>query len=264
MAEAIDTGGRVFELGNVFSRAFGVMGGSAATVFGVSFLLGAVPQAVWSYVLPQLVGGMQPGNFGPAMAVSVVGGLIMLLLNMVVQGALVRITIGYGEGQSVTLGQSINTGVTMFLPLAGLAILTLLGMLVGIMLLVVPGIILALMWAVAGPALVAERGGIIASLARSRSLTKGARWKILGLILLLVVIMWVILAIVAVVAIGGSGGIAALAAEGRNPTVLMTVIGLISNTVLIAFWSTMFNALFVELRNWKDGLAPNNLADVFA
>jgi hypothetical protein len=39
------------------------------------------------------------------------------------------------------------------------------------------------MWAVAAPVVVAEKAGVIGALSRSRELTKGARWKILGLFL---------------------------------------------------------------------------------
>ena len=47
-------------------------------------------------------------------------------------------------------------------------------------------------------------------------------------------------------------------------TIVSVLIGLIFNTLLVGFWATMLTSLFVELRNWKDGLAPDNLAEVFS
>src|SRR5258708_17090641 len=52
------------------------------------------------------------------------------------------------------------------------------------MLFIVPGLILYMMWSVATPACVVERLGPFRSMARSRALTKGHRWKIFGLLLL--------------------------------------------------------------------------------
>lgn len=261
MATDIDTGDRVFTLGNVFGRAFDVMRGEAITVFGVSFLLGAIPQAIWAYALPLLVEGAPPANVGQIWILGMIGGLVMLGFGLVAQGALLRVSIAHGEGRSVSIGQSLNTGLVMLLPLLGLAIISWLGIMIGMVLLVVPGVILAIMWIVAAPALVAERGGIIASLSRSRFLTKGARWKIFGLMVLILIVVWLTLLLVALFALGSGAG---TMMTGQSPTIVATVVGLAANTFITGFWATLLNALFVELRNWKDGFAPDNLADVFA
>src|SRR3546814_8344703 len=48
------------------------------------------------------------------------------------------------------------------------------------------------MWAVVAPALVEERTGVFGAFGRSRELTKGARWKVFGLELILLVAMWIV------------------------------------------------------------------------
>ncbi len=63
-------------------------------------------------------------------------------------------------------------------------------------LLVVPGIIVALMWSFVTPVLVVERTGLIDTFQRSRDLTRGHRWALLGLIvvysLVVVALEWAI------------------------------------------------------------------------
>src|SRR3546814_19979116 len=48
------------------------------------------------------------------------------------------------------------------------------------------------MWAVVAPALVEERTGVFGAFGRRRELTKGARWKVFGLELILLVAMWIV------------------------------------------------------------------------
>jgi uncharacterized membrane protein len=178
---------------------------------------------------------------------------------MVVQGALVRTTIAYSEGQHAGFGLSCATGLRMVLPMIGLTIITALGLSAATLLLLIPGIMLFLMWCVATPALVAERCGIFGSLGRSRYLTKGARWKIFGLYLMIMVVFWLILIGFILIV-----GVAGLASMGQHPSVASAAINAILNTLLLAFLATLSSSLFVELRNWKEGAAPDQLADVFA
>jgi uncharacterized membrane protein len=79
-------------------------------------------------------------------------------------------------------------GLVVVLPLIGLGILHSLAVAVGFMLLIVPGVMLYMMWSVAAPALVAERNSVFAAFGRSRFLTRGARWKIFALQLVIIVI----------------------------------------------------------------------------
>lgn len=259
-----ETGERSFTIGNVFSRALGVMSGAAVTVFGISLLFGAIPQAIWSFFLPTLLTGLQPGEFGPMMTVLGLGGLVLLAFSLLTQGALVRTTIDHAEERSTSIGQAIATGVAMILPLLGLALIMMIGLAIGMLLLLVPGIILFLMWSVAAPALVDERPGVIGALRRSRELTKGYKWKIFGLFLVMIILLWVVMIVVGVgaVATGTTGALSGNPAV--TPSAMALFVGLVFNTLFIGFWSTMTNALFVELRHAKEGLAPDNLAEVFA
>jgi hypothetical protein len=92
-------------------------------------------------------------------------------------------------GGRVRLIESLNVSLRQFWPLIGLAFASFLTSL-GFVLLVVPGLILSTIWFVALPACIGERLGPWASLRRSLQLTKGHRWKIFGLMLLVLVPTW--------------------------------------------------------------------------
>lgn len=92
-------------------------------------------------------------------------------------------------GGRVGLIESLNVSLRQFWPLIGLAFASFLTSL-GFVLLLVPGLILSTIWFVALPACIVERFGPWTSLRRSLQLTKGHRWKILGLVLLLLVPTW--------------------------------------------------------------------------
>jgi hypothetical protein len=103
---------------------------------------------------------------------------------------------GVLEGRSPRLGEMLTQGLSLFPPVMAVQVLYLLGTMGASLLLVVPGIIVALMWILASSALVVERLGVVDALKRSRALTKGHRWALLGLLLtfglIVVAIEWVI------------------------------------------------------------------------
>jgi hypothetical protein len=247
------------------------MGSNPLATFGIAFLFGALPQQLYASFFQAAVQASliaSTGTFGSVLAtvLASIGAIVIsLACSMLVQGALVRTTMAYAEGQQASIGQSIATGVSMILPLLALTVLMVLGLVVGFTLLIVPGIILAIMWSVAVPALVAERTGVFAAFARSRFLTKGQRWKIFGLLLLLAVISWIISGIVGVIMVT-SGGMTALAAQMASGQVPIgyIIFSLVLTTLISAIWGTVQTSLYISLRNWKEGPQTEALAEVFA
>jgi len=243
------------------------MGGNPLATFGIAFLFGALPQQLYSYFF-QAAMVADAGAIGSVMATLTAsfGAIVVsLACSMLVQGALVRTTMAHAEGEQASIGQSIATGISMILPLLALTVLMVLALMVGFTLLIVPGVILAIMWSVAVPALVAERTGVFAAFSRSRFLTKGQRWKIFGLLLLLVVISWIVSGIVGIgmVMTGGMSALAAQMASGQVP-IGYTLFSLVFTTILAAIWGTIQTSLYISLRNWKEGPQTEALAEVFA
>lgn len=80
-------------------------------------------------------------------------------------------------------------------------VLLALSVMVGLVLFLVPGVILYFMWSVASPVLVEERCGVFGSFGESRQLTKGARWKLFGILLVVLLVYWIVSGTAALLAI---------------------------------------------------------------
>lgn len=270
MATSIDgAGDRSVSIGRIFNRAFGTMGSNPVTVFGIAFVFGALPGVVINLVSQRLGYSQQnltTGVITPAMfvTIAVVTVLLSIIFAMLTQGALVRATAAHSEGREASFGESAMAGLRVVVPLFLLGLLLALGVGLGFVLLIVPGIILYLMWAVAAPALVEEGTGVFESFSRSAYLTKGARWTILGLGLIMLVIYWIFSGLIGVILVSmyGVQGLAASIQQGL-PIGFLLVSGVIS-TILTAIVATIQTSLYIELRNWKDGPATEALNEIFA
>ncbi|MDR3164170.1 MAG: hypothetical protein LBU13_01165 [Synergistaceae bacterium] len=114
--------------------------------------------------------------------------LINMTLSLVIQGAIAYAVFQVIMGGRASMGESLSKSASKIFALLAVAIFTSLAVGLAGMLLVVPGIILLCMWYISAPACVVERMGPIESLGRSRALTKGYRWHVLGVMMLLSII----------------------------------------------------------------------------
>ena len=254
---------RSVSIGRVFSRGFGTIGSNPVLTLGISFLFGALP----SLAATTLLQSLSNQSLGiPGLAV-IAAGLASMVIGIVffaiTQGALVRATVAHSQGRVAGFADSTMAGLRMIVPLFAAAILSAIGMAFGFLLLFVPGIILYCMWSVCAPAVVEERLGPIQALARSRYLTRGARWKIFGLTLVLVVSYWLFLALVAVLGAAVYAGDPASEAVVGDLSPRLLAINAVVQTISSAVWGVVLASLYVELREWKDGPAADALADVF-
>jgi hypothetical protein len=266
MATSASAGDRTVSIGRVLERAWSAVRTNPGVIFGLALLIGAVPSLLAGYLFIQ-TGILSPealasGAVSPSALIAplLFMSLISVILSALVQGALTRATVVASEGGKVSFGDCLSTGLSVALPLIGLAIISAIGIMLGMILLVVPGIILALMWSVAVPALVVERVGVFEALGRSSALTKGAKWKIFGLAVVIIVAYWLlstVLGLVGLSAINYSNPAAGMSLSG---TIASAVLGTILNTA----WGTIQPSLYVELRQWKEGTDVQSLRQVFA
>ncbi|MGP0088592.1 MAG: hypothetical protein ACLPKB_01310 [Xanthobacteraceae bacterium] len=179
-----------------------------------------------------------------------VGFPLALILNTIGEAVIVFGAFQDLRGQPVRLGEALQKGLARFFPILGLAVVSSLGIAIGILLVVVPGVILAIMWSVALPVCVLEQLGPISSLGRSSALTKGYRWKIFGMVLLLVIANFL-----------GSFVVGLVLA----PVSFMTVA--IGGLVWTALWTAYYNSVLVmiyhDLRVSKEGVDVEQIAAVF-
>jgi hypothetical protein len=263
MATAIEAGDGV-SVGRVFARGFGVIADNPVTVLTIALVLGALPSLAMSWVQRELLAGqMDTFQAIGSAGVSLVSFVIGMALQALVQGSLVRATLAYARRERATFGECIGATWAVVLPLVGLAIVMAIAVGIGFVLLVVPGIMLYVMWSVASPALVAERTGVFEALGRSRELTRGARWKVFGIEAILVVVYYIFLGVL------GATLIATIGVDFKTYPATGLSIGWILATVLVSVivntvWSTVQSSLYVELRNWKEGLPEQALEEIFS
>ena len=255
---------RRMSIGRVFSRAFGTIGAHPLLMFGIAFLFGALPGLLVNLAV-QSSRVTQAAPFSPAnIGVSAGVALLAIAFSILAQGALVRVTVAHSDGEPVAFAESAMSGLRKIVPLFVLALLMALAIGFATLLLVVPGMILYIVWSVAGPALVAENTGIFGALSRSASLTKGARWNVFAIQLVTWAMYYVVAAITGIIVILVSGGFQHLAAaRADGPSVLATLLSGTFNTLSITVGAAIQTALYVELRNWKDGPANAALGDIF-
>ncbi|MDQ0470937.1 hypothetical protein [Labrys wisconsinensis] len=109
---------------------------------------------------------------------------VQTLLGFLVQGVTVHGAFQEMRGRPFTLVGSAAPCLRHALPLLVAAVLTTVATAAGFAALVFPGFMATTAWFVTAPACVVERLGPIASMERSAALTRGYRWKIFALFLI--------------------------------------------------------------------------------
>lgn len=253
-----DTGAN-FDIGRVIQRTMGLVGRNFVPFFVLTFVLAGLPSLLLQIAMPTDPTAIQqaPGAYFGSI---IIGLLVTIATGVILQGTLTRAAIDDLSGKGVQLGAALSNAVSIILPLLGLGLLVGLGIAAGFLLLVIPGVYLALCWIVSSPVMVVERLGITASMQRSMALTQNHRWAILGL-LVLFFIAYMIVAAVAGALIGGS--MASFADPSGPPLsflIVMTLIGAIISMV----GTVGAAAIYFELRQIKEGVGVGELAQVFS
>jgi len=262
VADEIGGNGTV-SIGRIFSRAFSFMGKYPLITFGSAFLFGALPSVLSQVLLVSQATNPEEGNVAATIGFLAVQ-LVLLVLTLVgsglMQAIMTRGLVTAHEGHRPTFGQCLSQALRFAVPVIGLMILWTLGVGVGFVFLVIPGIILVCMWAVAIPALVEEHTGVSRAFARSRELTRGHRWKIFGLLMVVLISFYLV---VVVLGVFGLAGASAGGEEAGSFQIAMIVYSALSGLVSGLLWATIQPSLFVELRDAKEGGGAGELAQVF-
>jgi hypothetical protein len=179
---AASAAGGDFRIGPVFSRAWDI-GLRNADKFVIVTAIASLPNLfAFLFGTPPLT---SPGR---VMLVNFSMLTLRLFLGTISQAVLLYGAFQDMRGKPVHLGEAIHKGLARFFPILGVAVLTSAGIALAGLLLLVPGVILAVRWAVALPVCVVEGLGPLASMGRSAVLTRGHRWKVFAILLLLVII----------------------------------------------------------------------------
>lgn len=259
------------DLGKVISGTFQVLGRNLASFTILGLVLSGIPTLIvvllQAPIMRQQMADLEAGSlsfdsgYWAALAMRMLVGLIS---SAILQGALIYATVHDMNGQKASVGASLATGLRSFAPLLGVGILFSLAVGFGAIL-IVPGLMLAVAWCVAAPALVADRTTVLGAFERAAELTRGNRWSIFALIVLFAVatlIVSMVLASVVGVPPGPAG-----ASQVRMLDAMLSPVGLavtvIERTLSAIVGAAGISVLYIELRKARDGLGPRWLAEIF-
>lgn len=224
------------DIGGVFERTTDIYKQCFGTVWAVALIL-MVPSAIIVAIL---------GNDG---LLGLVGSLVNLAATAWLVGSIVRIVEDVEADGTVDLavGDILGSVWPRLISLILLQIVVGILVAIGLILLIVPGVILALMWISAIPAMVVEGLGVFDSMNRSAELTKGNRMRILAVGL-------VVLAVYICIAVIGALLVAAVPVLG--------VIALVAVAVLLyPYISIITSVLYFRLRDLHAGPSGQSIAE---
>jgi hypothetical protein len=179
-----------------------------------------------------------------------VGMLLALVLSGLSQAVVLNAAFEDMRGRPVDMMASFRVGCGRFPAVIGVTMLA--GLLTGLaaIALIFPAFMVMTMLYVATPACVVERVGPIASLSRSATLTKGSRWRVLGM-----------LAVVGIIGGIGTGMVEGLA-YGVGPTIA-PVIKVIWQALVGAYSAILVVVTYHDMRVAKEGVDTDQIAAVF-
>ena len=207
------------------------------TRFFVQLVLVAVPVFLVLGLLDAIVSSLGDDDFGLGV---VLWGLISLVISIVgyfwVQGALVEAVADVRDGRADLSVGEIYQRVQPRLPaLIAAGIVAGIGIAIGFILLVIPGLFLLTRWSLISPSVVLEKRSAGESLSRSWELVKGHSWTVFGVILVTAVLSGLASAVIQALFV-------------FLPDFLGTWIGgLVANSIVAPFialaWTLMYFAL---------------------
>jgi hypothetical protein len=200
---------------------------------------------------PQAAAAVAPPGLPPGFGWGYLGTMLLFLVEV---GAITHGVIHHLAGKKVSLGAMLGAGLRRAVPLLVVGVLCYLVVGLGTVLLIVPGVYLACALAVAIPAVVVERPGMIGAMKRSLALTKGKRFSVF--------VVFVVVFLVAMgVAMFASFALPMLTASFAP--MLGTIVGAIVNLVFGTLFWVAPGVVYHDLRVAKEGIATAQLAAVF-
>jgi hypothetical protein len=265
-----------FNFGRAFSRTFGLMRDSLASV-GLFILIIQLINLALSFAIQQslmanLKRALESGAAAPtAIFASPLYWLAIVLSTVVGSISMAGSIDGLlkvARGEQTSLGDCFAAGAAKFLPVLGLTILWTLGVMVGWILLIIPGLILITMWSASLPALIGENLGVMESFGRSRELTKGSRLAIFGVLFVSLIIMYVPMIFLGGAVAGGMmggmmSGMASGMASGTGLGAVFMLVSIPYGWFVGMLISSLLVSIYTETTLIKGGGSTAQLSDVF-
>jgi len=241
-----------FRVGQVISKSLSIWLRNIL-FFLIMGILAHAPGLLLQLMFPVVPDPQHPMNGLTAGVPAIINGVLTQLMTAIVTYGVIQQL----RGQSIEFNAAFAAGLGRFLPVLLTALCA--GILIGLATLafIIPGIILMMVLWVAVPACVGEKLGVGASLSRSAALTKGYRWQVFGIVLLLSV-----LSLVAAFALGGIVGFG-LAVAHVGLSSIAVIAQFAAGAVVGSLTATCAAVSYYYLRVAKEGVDIDQIAAVF-
>jgi hypothetical protein len=211
------------DVGDVISKVFRIYVDYAGVLLPVAALL---------FLIDALFRWLGLDSVGLAFVGSVVG----VILNTLYTGMVVELVNDVRDGRlDQTVGGLFGAVTPVMFALLAVSILAGIGIGIGLVLLIVPGLILATFWAVVAPVTVLERPGVFPAFGRSWELVRGNGWPVFG-----VIIMFILIFVAIGIVLGVIGALLGDAGE-----VILGYVGTVITAPLVALAASV---LYFELK----------------
>jgi hypothetical protein len=173
------------DIGNVLSEAWDLYKGHLGRFFLTALVV---------YAVLDLVSALADAAAGDSIAAGIFWGLIAAVVSVVgffwVQGALVETVRDVRDGRADRgIGATYRAVQSRLPALIVAGLLAGIGIAIGLVLLIVPGLFLLTIWSMLVPAIVLEGRSAGASFDRSREIVRGNGWQVFGLIVVVFVLL---------------------------------------------------------------------------
>lgn len=226
------------DTGRVFERIF--------SFYGSQFTL-LIPAALLLFIPIALLNGLLLSSGG--LLLGLLAGALSLIATFWYQGMVVEATRDILDGRrDQTIGSLFSSASPFIAPLIAVGILAGIGIAIGLVLLIIPGLFLITIWAVIVPVIVVERAGVFDSFGRSHQLVKGSGWQVFGVIVVIFLVSIVVRAIINAII----GGISDDSFAGY------AISDLIVNVLLVPLSALAASVMYFELRRVKGDALPED------
>ena len=231
--EAVRAPAKRITVGGVVNETFSIYGQNAVALLGSALVV---------FVIVGVAAGLLQNAGGAVLGL--LAGIIRLVGYALFTGFVVQLVQDVRDGRrDETVGDLFSSATPAILALIVFGILFGIGVGIGFVLLIIPGLILITFWCVGAPAIVIERAGPIEAFGRSWRLVRGDAWSVFAALLVVLLI---------VIAIGVVLGIIATPI-GDGATVVASII---STVITAPIFALAVSVMFFDLGGGRAAAPP--------